>query len=330
MSTNWPTNPGSTSPAGGLPPGTTTGSLKPPPAPSTPAKPPAAPSAPGTVPTAQLGAQATITQFLDQYGLASLGSWAWSRYQELGGGTDAMNIITSELTQRPEFAARFPAIAARTKAGLSPISPTDYVNYEQGLNQLMHQYGLPFGQTSSQFNGYVTGLLTGDVSLTEAQGRIAQGYSQVENAPQSVRDAFSTYFGVKGDAAMAALFLDPNEALPHLEQMQQAATLGGTGVNFGVNLSKDQALDLAQHVTTGDGSQQFAQVDQMKSLYGANVGEQGNLTQQTGVEAAFGLSGDAQDELTRRLQERTAATSGGGGAATTSAGYIGAGSAPPA
>lgn len=279
--------------------------------------------------TADVGAKQMIENFLDQYGLAHLGEWAWQRYQELGGGTDAVNIITLEITKRPEFAARFPAIAERAKLGLSPISPADYVHYEQGLNQMMHQYGLPFGATSSQFSGYVTKLLAGDVSLTEAQARIADGYSRVMNAPQSVRDAFSSYFGVKGDAAMAALYLDPNEALPHLQQMQQAATLGGTGVNFGVNLDKNQALDLAQHVTTGDGSQQFAQVDQMKSLYQENVGENVDITQQQGVQAAFGLSGQSAYDLQRRLQERTAKTSGGGGAATTAGGVIGAGSAPP-
>lgn len=288
------------------------------------------PSSPSSTSTADVGAKEMIGQFLAQYGLGQLGSWAWSRYQALGGGTDAMNIIQLEVTQTPEFKARFPAIDARAKAGLSPISPADYVNYEQGLNQMMHQYGLPFGANTSQFNGYVTKLLTGDVSLTEAQARVAQGYAQVEAAPQSVRDAFSAYFGVKGDAAIASLYLDPNEALPQLEQMQQAATLGGTGVNFGVNLSKSQAMDLAQHVTTGDGAQQFATVDQMKSLYDANVGEKGDLTQQTGIAAAFGESGQAQDELTRRLQERTAGTAGGGGAASSTAGLIGAGSAPPA
>lgn len=279
--------------------------------------------------TADVGAKEMIAQFLDQYGLGSLGTWAWQRYQQLGGGTDAMNIINLEVTQRPEFKARFPAIAARAAAGLSPISPADYVHYEQGLNQMMHQYGLPYGQSSGQFATYVTKLLTGDVSLTEAQSRIADGYQRVANAPQSVRDAFAGYFGVKGDAALAALYLDPTEALPHLEQMQQAATLGGTGVNFGVKLDAGQAMDLAQHVTTGDGSQQFAQVQQMASLYSEQFGETKDLTQQQGVEAAFGVNGNAALDLTRRLQERTAKTAGGGGAATSAAGVIGAGSAPP-
>lgn len=276
------------------------------------------------------GAKAMLATFLGQYGLASLGDWAWSRYQELGGGTDAMSVITLELTKRPEFAARFPAIAARDKAGLSPISPADYVHYEQGLNQMMHQYGLPFGQTSGQFSTYVTKLLAGDVSLAEAQSRIADGYMKVENAPQEVRDAFAGYFGVKGDAAMAALWLDPTEALPHLQQMQQAATLGGTARNFGIDMSKIDALDLAQHVTSGDGSQQFGQVDQLRALYHENLGEVQDLTQQTGVQAAFGLSGQAAYDLQRRAQQRAARTSGSGGAASAAGGLIGAGSAPPA
>lgn len=280
--------------------------------------------------TADVGASEMISQFLGQYGLGSLGAWAWQRYQQLGGGTDAMNIIQLEVTQRPEFAARFPAIAARAKLGLSPISPADYVHYEQGLNQMMHQYGLPFDQTSPNFSGYVTKLLSGDVSLTEAQDRIGNEYAKVAQAPQSVRDAFAGYFGVKGDAALAALYLDPNESLPELDRMSQAAVLGGTGVNFGVKLDKTQAMDLAQHVTTGDGSQQFATVQQMASLYSENVGETKDLTQQQGVEAAFGVNGNDQLMLTRRLQERNAKTSGGGGAAVSSAGYIGTGSAPPA
>lgn len=269
-----------------------------------------------------------LDTFLGQYGLQSLGQWAWDRYRELGGGTDAMNVITLELTKRPEFEARFPLIAERAKLGLSPISPADYVHYEQGLNQMFVQYGVPFDRSSPLFNEYVGKLLRADKSLTEIQGDIANGFARVANAPQSVRDFMADNFGARGDAALAAVYLDPELSQPELDRITQAAMLGGTGRQFGVALSKDQALDLAQHVTTGDGSQQFAQVEQMKSLYAEQVGETKDITQQQGVEAAFGV-GSAVD-LERRRAERVAKTSGSGGAATTSGGVIGAGSAPPA
>lgn len=281
-----------------------------------------------TTTTTDQSARGMLDTFLGQYGLEGLGQWAWDRYRELGGGTDAMNVITLELTKRPEFAARFPAIAERARLGLTPISPADYVHYEMGLHQMMVQYGVPFDAGSPKFNEYVQRLLVGDKSLTEVQSDLANGFARVANGPQSVRDYFAEKFGASGDAALAAVYLDPEASQPELDRMTQAAVLGGTASQFGIRLEKTQALDLAQHVTTGDGSQQFAQVEQMNPLYAEQVGETKDITQQQGVEAAFGI-GSAVD-LERRRAERVAKTSGSGGAATTSGGVIGAGSAPPA
>lgn len=276
-----------------------------------------------TMGTTGTDALAVIDQVLAQYGLQSLTQWAVNEMQN-GASSDQ---ITQDMTTTPQFQARFPAIAQRQAAGLPPLSPADYVNYEDSMTQMESQYGLPKGMLTTPST--VTAFLASDTSTSEVQQRVQQGYQAVAYAPPEVRQFFTQTFGANGDGALAAHFLDPTLAAPLLEQQATAASIGGTAAMGGVNMSDTDAMKLAQLGQTGSSvGSGIAQLQQTQDLYNASVTEQPGVTEGTqGVEAQFGLTATATGEVIAREEARKAAFSGGGAATADQYGTAGAGAA---
>lgn len=279
-------------------------------------------TAPAGPTSAQRDAQALIDDLLSQYGLQSLSGWAWDMITQ-GASTSQ---VTVQLRQRPEFQARFPAISEREKAGLDPISPAEYISLERSYTQVMRSAGLPSGfwDQPQDFHS----LVAGDVSPTELQSRVENAFTQVNNAPQSVKDAFAQYYGVQGPAALASLVLDETRATPQLEKMAQTAMVGGTSSEYGLPLDQATASRIAglgiseYRLRSG-----FDQAAQLRPLYDETVSEQNDITGQQGVLATLGLSPDDAAAVQNRLQGRTAAFAGGGGSVLTRQGLAGLGGA---
>lgn len=273
-------------------------------------------------------ARQVLNAFLATYGLQDLSDWAWTEYTKAGGGDLGMQVVQAELPNQQAFVARFPAIAARTKAGLPSITPTDYVNYETQLRQSLTQYGVALPTTGAEFNKMVEGLLVHDVSASEAVNRVSTAYGRIAQAPIEVRQAAEQAWGIHGDAALAALYLDPEQSYAKLDQLSQAQEVLGTGAQFGVNLTTEQALGLAAH---GADQQlgQFAKLAQINPLFHANQGEDPNLTaERQGVGYAFGTNAEDQLAVTRRMAERQAALAGSGGPTQSNTGLTGLGAGP--
>jgi len=292
-----------------------------------PAPPPPPAPTPATGPTAlQRDSRQIINNLLNQYGLGSLSDWAWGLITT--GASPAE--VQAQLRQRPEFGQRFPGIAERERRGLPPISPGEYVSYENAARQLFHAAALPSGFYDSQ---EALGRFIGDdVSVAELSQRISNGYSRVAEAPQAVRDAFASYFGAAGPGALAALFLDPNESAPHLEAMADAAMAGGIAAQSGIHLSQAQAMDLGeQHVTDYRLHLGFGQLASQAQLFSSTIGERGTsiTALEEGVQSVFDHNAEATAEIEQRRQARIAAFQGAGGAAATQSGVIGLGSARP-
>lgn len=280
-------------------------------------------SAGGTVGT---DASAIIQSVLTQYGLGSLTQWAMNELTA-GASTDQ---ITQDMTTTPQFQARFPGIALRQAAGLPAISPSDYVNYENQMAQMESQYGLPKGMLTNPST--VASFIGNDVSPSEVQERTQQGFQQVAYAPPEVRQFFTQTYGINGDGALAAHFLDPTLAAPLLEQQATAASIGGTAAMGGINMSADDAMRLAQLGQTGSSvGGGLANLEQTQDLYDASVTEKPDLQEGTqGVEAQFGLNATATQEVIDRQQAREAAFKGGGGPTMDNYGAEGTGAAKTA
>lgn len=267
---------------------------------------------------AQTSAQAILGQFLDGFGLGALATWAWQTYTNAGGGDTGMKLVQAELPNQAAYKARFPAIESRVKAGLSAMTPAEYLDYEQKLRESFTSHGLAMPVSGAGFNDIVTGLLNHDVSLSEVvNDRIGTALTRVQNAPIEVRQAAERLWGVHGDKALASLYLSPDHSSAELEKMSQAMDVAGHVAQMGFGISKERALRLAD---VGADSQlpKLQELARMRGLFNANVGEDPNLTaEQQGLAATFGEDGTSQAAIDRRLMARKAALSGSGGPTVT-------------
>lgn len=278
-------------------------------------------SSPDTSDPARNSAFAYIRGLLTEYGLESLTEWAW---EQIVAGVSA-DQLALDLRQRPEFQAAFPEIQSRKANGLTAMSPAEILAYRQAAGQILRQAGLPPGFYDSQSD--YAALLSNDVSIAELAQRVSsEGLGRVVDAPQAVRDAFSNFFGVQGDAALAAFFLDPARATPVLQRMATQADIAGRArLAGGLNVNAARAEELARMGVTGLQAQQAAaNVAERSGDFVETISETQDLTgEREGLNAALGI-GDAS-ALARRRQSRSDAFSGAGGAVTGQAGVLGLG-----
>lgn len=265
-------------------------------------------------PAVNQNAHQLLVNFLNQYGLGNLAGWAWSTYVQAGGGDLGMQLVEAQLPNQAAYKARFPAIADRVAKGLAPISPTDYINYENALREAFSAHGLPLPTTGNGFNTMIHELLANNVSAAEViNQRIGSAFDRVANAPVEVQQAAERLWGLNGKAALAAYFLDPQRSAPELERLSKATEVAGTAQRFGISLNSDRSLRLAD-LGADENLGQFTQLGKMRPLFNENIGEDTNLTlEDQGVGAAFGESPEAELAVRKRLEGRKAATGGGGG-----------------
>lgn len=275
--------------------------------------------------TPGLDSEAYIEGLLAEYGLESLTDWAMDQLVEGRSPTE----VLQRLRERPEFQQRFPAIEQRRAAGLAPLTPGEYVEYERRARQVMREAGLPQGFYDSTDD--FTQFLTLDVSVDELRTRVNEGFARVQQLPDEVRNAFADFYGPDTEQALAAFYLDPDRAVPRLIEMAETAMVAGVGRQFGFGLSEAEAERVARQGAGGTQVRSgFEQLNTQRALFNERVGEEGEdlEIEDEGVEAVFGLSGESQEQIRRRFQRRQAEFAGGTRqAAGTEEGFTGIGRA---
>lgn len=277
---------------------------------------------PGTTSQYDQSAYAFLDSTLKQYGLTSLE--AWIKTQLINGTPQEQ--VALDIYQTPEFQARFPAIFSRQKAGLPPLSPTDYINLEDSYTQILSDAGMPAGFYDSKAD--FTNFIGNDVSPTEFKNRIDGAYETVSQAPQDVRNAFAQFYGPSGDAALAAYVLDSKTATPILLKHAQAAEIAGTGMRYGfmTNQGIDEGL-AAQDITQQQADAGFAKGAMLQPLMHGTISDTDSSTLgEGGVTAGlFGSTPGASLALAQAEKAKQADFSGAGQAASSSTGIIGLG-----
>jgi hypothetical protein len=281
--------------------------------------------------SAQNNAWGILQQLLSSYGFTGADLTAlvaWAKGQIVAGNSS--DLVTLELQQTPQFARRFPAIIAREKAGLPPISPAEYLTLERTYSQLERSAGIPVN-----FADYDK-LIAADVSPTEFSDRVNQGYLAVARADPTVVKAFQDFYGVN-TAGLAAYFLDPTKAEPLLKQQAVAAQIGGASAQSGFGLpgsgpegiSSGQAMRLAQMGVAQPAAQQgFQKLGMERQLYEPlpGAGQVGNtLTSDQLLNAQFGSDAQSQLQLQLQAEFEKGTTNQGVTVAQTSEGAVGAG-----
>jgi len=255
---------------------------------------------------------ALVRQSLARYGLESLATWAWGRWK----GGDSIEEIMLEMRATREYKERFPAMAQLSQRGLA-FSEDAYINYEQGLRNLVSQFGLPMQVYGSR--GYTADLLINDISLVEAQSRMQLAQAAAVTSPVEYRREAARLYGVT-PGQYTSMWLETDRTLPELEKQFAAITLAGevTIANLG-QISRGMAERLVEGGITREQARQglgSASPDLARRLPGESTG----ITTDALVSGALGLGGDASRQFERRVKQRLAAFSGGGGSAISERG----------
>jgi hypothetical protein len=161
-------------------------------------------------------------------------------------------------------------------------------------------------------NDDFTALLEGDVSPSELNERVQQGYRAVADADPEVKRQMQQLYGV-GEGELAAYFLDPERAAPLLTRQARAAQIAARGAEQGgIQLTGALAEDLARRgITEAEAQRGFAEIGALGELRQTFAGETALSTEQI-VGSQFGTDTQAQQELERRRRLRTGEFAGGG------------------
>lgn len=273
------------------------------------------------VPDAPPVISGTIQSLLNRYDLGALAPAVLAGMEEHGERFEGM--FPSWIEEQDLYKQRFSAIFTRREQGLPAINAEEYIDLEQSMHSLFRAAGLP-SSFYDQLTDF-TGFIERNVSVAELGSRLDEGYLRVLTAPPEVRIRFAQLFGVEGDAALAAYFLDPDKASHVLEREVATADVAGYGDAMGFNLNGSMALRLAELGYTGRSAMQgFSQVQSQLPLFTESISETEDFTAEgEGMAAAFGLDPAAGQALVRRVRSRVGQLSGGGGLVLTDAGLGG-------
>ena len=261
-----------------------------------------------------------IRSLLTRFGLSDLEGAVQNIITSGAVDLNDANAIIFAIRGEPAYKRRFKANEARVKAGLPELDPATYVGLEQTYRDVLTANGLPqdFYDSPDDFNAWIEG----EVSPSELQSRIREGYAKVRDADPTVKAQMQRLYGVS-DNELAAYFLDPKRAKPLFDaaaarRQAEAAQIAARGVELaGIQLTAESAEDLARRgITPEEAQQQFTRRAQLAGLYQPLAGETA-LTPEQELGAAFGYDIAAQQELERRRAQRLGEFQAGGQFART-------------
>lgn len=263
-------------------------------------------------------ARTTMASVLATYGLGDLADFVYTEIiakEEVNiNNPDA---IIFAIREQPAYKKRFAGNAARLKAGLAELDPASYIGLENAFRETLRSNLGPdmsnFYDETSDFQA----LIEGDVSPSELNARVQQGYRAVADAdPEVRRQMFELYRVSEGQ--LVAYFLDPKRAAPILTRQAQAANIAARGFEQGgIQLSGQFAEDLARRgISEQQARAGFAEVGGLGELRQTFAGET-DLSDEQLAGAAFGIDVAAQQELERKRRLRTGEFAGGGSFART-------------
>jgi hypothetical protein len=154
------------------------------------------------------------------------------------GVTDA-DTLRLELSQTPEYKARFSANETRLKQGLRALSPAEYIKMEDQYQEIMRNYGLPASYYTKDNTGKQPGfdtLLGNDVSAVELEDRMMVAQNRVLKANPEVLSSLKSFYGdtiTNGD--ILAYTLNPEKGLEDIKRKVTAAEISGAAQAAGLN-----------------------------------------------------------------------------------------------
>lgn len=259
-------------------------------------------------PVTQGDALAIISDELTQWGFgADAITWATQQITS----NNSIDQIVYSLRQQPFYKSSiFGQVAdQRSAAGLPAMTEAQILSYKDTVYGSAQQAGLP---SSFITDAEIAQLAGHDVSASEVDARITQGYTAALKAPPDVLAQLNTYYGI--DAGhLAAYYLDPTKALPILQQQFNTAQVGAEATRTGYgSLDQSTAAGLTQlGVTDAQAQAGFTKLGTESQLFNAlpGSGEQG-VNQQIQLAAEFGGNAEDQQAISKVAQQREAVFQG--------------------
>jgi len=227
-----------------------------------------------------------------EFGLESLFAKLEQIWQE-GFTQDDTAVILQRLSTSDEYKQRFSANEARKRAGLSELSPGEYVQLENQYRDLTKTAGLGrfFGPED------YTKWIENDVSPMEAQQRVVTAKKAVDNIDPAYRRSMQQMYGIDSDG-LAAYFLNPEKTTGILEQQHNAAVIKGTASNFNVDVGSGTAeLLSARGVGQQEAQQGFnrvadqaASAERLGNLYNDTLSKDDLTAEQFGLDGAANVT----------------------------------------
>lgn len=258
-------------------------------------------------------ARSTINTVLATYGLEGLSDFVYTEIiQKETVNINNPDAIIFAIREQPTYKKRFAGNAARLKAGLAELDPASYIGLENQFRETLRSNLGPdmsgFYDEDSDFQA----LIEGDVSPSELNERIQQGYRAVADADPEVKRQMQTLYGV-GESQLVGFFLDPKRAAPILTRQARAAQISARGLEQGnIQLTSQLAEDLARRgISEAEAQAGFTEVGRLGELAQQFAGETA-VSQEGIIGAAFGTDVAAKQELERRKRLRLGEFQGGG------------------
>ena len=263
-------------------------------------------------------ARSTMAAVLGTYGLGDLAEYVYTEII----AKETVNInnpdaIIFAIREQPAYQKRFAGNAARLKKGLSELDPASYIGLENQFRQTLQSNLGPEMLSVYGTQETFQELIEGDVSPSELNERIQQGYRAVADADPGVKEQMRTLYGVT-EGQLVGYFLDPTKAAPLLTRRAQAANIAARGLEQGgIQLTGQFAENLAARgITEQQARAGFAEVGALGELRQTFAGETALSSEQL-AGGAFGIDVAAQQELERKRRLRTGEFAGGGSFART-------------
>lgn len=196
---------------------------------------------------------------------------------------------------------RFKGNETRIAAGLSALSPAEYVALEDQYQTIMRNAGLPSSYYTKDKTGRQPGFekfIGGDVSALELEDRISTAQKRVINANPEVTSALKQFYPDITNGDILAYTLDPAQGLESIKRKVTAAEIGGaalsqTGLTTSLARAEqlqrygvDKAAATSGYSTIGAGLQRGSE---LASIYGESP-----YTQATAEEEIFNIPGAAK------------------------------------
>lgn len=226
--------------------------------------------------------------------------------------------FTAHVEADQRYKDAFPEIAAGRAKGFE-MNAGQVLEYRAGVKEVMGRAGMPVNFYNSP-DDFVN-LIGKGISLTELSGRMEQGFMKVAGAPQEVKDAFNSFFGAQGEAALASFFLDPAKSIDSLTQMAQQSEISGTGKRFGFDINLDFSERLREIAGVERAAQGIEQAYGLRGVAEETIEETEDITSQDLLSGVLGENAEDRERMERRVMQRRADFSGGGGGAQTQRGF---------